>query len=1166
MAASCTFDEILTTPQQSTDDSQISFSTGVESTRAAEADLSALQGYGFSISAYLDGEDYDFFHYFDGEVTYNSSGAWVCDNPQYWPVTGSIIFDAYAYDSSVLETGEGSILKNNRTIDYTCSPYVDEQIDLLAISTEVENKQTAALNFKHALSQINFTVDFSATSETNVTLTKINVMYHNIVGEGTYTFGSDGDAEGTTAGIGVWMLGTSTLGDGYAATAVEMDGDSQTQTGSSIFFAPTDALMIIPQGVNITESTDDVDSYLSVSVEYSLNTGDDNSTAVATGAMELPAPTETNDYYEMGKAYTYNIVVNGKLISLELSVDDAEPPIYAYGNIDLGLITQRMTYDDYVSAITGYASSIEDPDEEDDGSHYYFTSAVRVAELLSDGVRDFVVVGSFGATDASSSDGKLGYYGSTSSPFYIAANSLGMMPNHELETEGSVENMVFETPSTENLFSIDLRGVYDFPTFGSSHEVDDTTLDTDAPILTAGIFKDLPLLDEVTFPLGLLAIGDYAFQNCISLASVDLAEVVHIEEGAFVDCIGLEEVLNGAITRVHAYGFDDCEKLKSIDLSKLVEVNESGFVECVSLGAVNLSNLVTVDHYAFGGCESMTLIDPDMTALSTVGSCAFQDCASLGMVEFGSQSLISIGDHAFSGCTSMYFQSSPLVLEALNSIGSYAFQGCETIGAIQFPKVTTVENGAFIGCTNVELTGDLTDLISIGSYAFQECKMIGTVDLEEITWIGSYAFNTCERLKLGSNDDLSALTTIEKHAFQGCISLDNDNLNLDNVIIIDSYGFEDCTSLVGVSLVAVESIGNYAFSSCSSLSSDLVLDKLKTLGNYAFSGCESITHLELNELTSLGGNAISGCSSLETVKLPLITENGITWTVTADDGTVSYPYTTLIDMLEGAKSTLKYLDLRGLTGAFTGWKLNDGVLEEVNIASVETLGGGAFSGCANLTSIDISSATTIEGYAFQNCTSLSSIDAPLVTTVGAYTFSGCPLSELSLPELTTWGGNFISGCYSLTSLELPLISDFTVTEDEDDYTISGMLIDWDQDNRNTTLGYVDLSAVESLPGSAFYDFVGLKVALFSSATSIGGSSFYNCTGLRLLDLRNLSGYETTNYAFSKASTSSCTLILSAEEYENVTGGVWWGGCEWKEIVKYDDTLDIDSYISAALAE
>lgn len=60
----------------------------------------------------------------------------------------------------------------------------------------------------------------------------------------------------------------------------------------------------------------------------------------------------------------------------------------------------------------------------------------------------------------------------------------------------------------------------------------------------------------------------------------------------------------------------------------------------------------------------------------------------------------SIGNHTFNGCTNLAITSLP---SGLSSIGVYAFNGCSSITAITFKgKPTIIERNVFNGCINLK--------------------------------------------------------------------------------------------------------------------------------------------------------------------------------------------------------------------------------------------------------------------------------------------------------------------------------------------------------------------------------------------------------------------------------------------------------------------------------
>ena len=83
----------------------------------------------------------------------------------------------------------------------------------------------------------------------------------------------------------------------------------------------------------------------------------------------------------------------------------------------------------------------------------------------------------------------------------------------------------------------------------------------------------------------------------------------------------------------------------------------------------------------------------------------------------------------------------------------------------------------------------------------------------------------------------------------------------DNIDSIGDYAFAHCSSLTSIDVSNVTSIGSNAFDSCSSLTS-IYLPNVTSIGTDAFYNCTSLTSIDLPNVTSIGSNAFKNCSSL----------------------------------------------------------------------------------------------------------------------------------------------------------------------------------------------------------------------------------------------------------------------------------------------------------------
>ena len=230
---------------------------------------------------------------------------------------------------------------------------------------------------------------------------------------------------------------------------------------------------------------------------------------------------------------------------------------------------------------------------------------------------------------------------------------------------------------------------------------------------------------------------------------------------------------------------------------------------------------------------------------------------------------------------------------ACESIGDSAFYGCTSLTSITIPdSVTSIGSSAFSGCTNIEhatipahaissiiKTNLKTVVITSGeSYAFKDCtSLTSIVVLDGNTTYKSidgnlYSFDGKVLIQYAIGKTATSFTipdsveSIGENAFSGCTSLKSVIIP-DSVKSIGNYAFYKCTTLTSMTIPnSVESIGNYAFYGCDSLTSIEIPDSVTTIGNYAFHGCTSLTSITIpDSVISIGNWAFYWCTSLKTV-------------------------------------------------------------------------------------------------------------------------------------------------------------------------------------------------------------------------------------------------------------------------------------------------------------
>ena len=115
----------------------------------------------------------------------------------------------------------------------------------------------------------------------------------------------------------------------------------------------------------------------------------------------------------------------------------------------------------------------------------------------------------------------------------------------------------------------------------------------------------------------------------------------------------------------------------------------------------------------------------------------------------------------------------------------------------------------------------------------------------------------------------NGVTSIGSYAFSNCTSLTSVVIP-DGVTSIGSYAFSNCTSLTSIVIPdGVTSIGDHAFRDCTSLTSIVIPDGVTLIDIAAFRGCTSLTSVVIpGSVTSIGSSAFSGVPDASTIFVP----------------------------------------------------------------------------------------------------------------------------------------------------------------------------------------------------------------------------------------------------------------------------------------------------------
>ena len=239
---------------------------------------------------------------------------------------------------------------------------------------------------------------------------------------------------------------------------------------------------------------------------------------------------------------------------------------------------------------------------------------------------------------------------------------------------------------------------------------------------------------------------------------------------------------------------------------------------------------------------------------------------------------LDLDERAFSGCTSL--TSVELVKTA--EVSEFAFFGCTKLESFTAKNLDSIGANAFLGCRNLKTLhiSHKDKTLSIGDNAFKDCIKLKNITIDQIVAYPNALklnyFGACDSLETlhlrnyncSDYESAFACKKVLSDLFATSTLSELKKLTIDYIDEIPASFCSDKPKLKEVKLGGLkkQTMGDYAFRSCSKLESLDLSVKFTEIGEYALSGTK-IVLFDGSELEKIEEGAFASCEKLEEIKL-----------------------------------------------------------------------------------------------------------------------------------------------------------------------------------------------------------------------------------------------------------------------------------------------------------
>lgn len=352
-------------------------------------------------------------------------------------------------------------------------------------------------------------------------------------------------------------------------------------------------------------------------------------------------------------------------------------------------------------------------------------------------------------------------------------------------------------------------------------------------------FYDCFNLTSIEAPL-IESVSGFTFYNCSKLSEANFPLLKNI--GSTYDIYtfastAIKSVYFPLVSFVCDDAFENCKSLTTVNLANVIQFGNAVFSGCTSLETVTLGaysyESIRYPSILFKGCTNLKSIYVPSGALNYYQTNASWSYWSDKIVPYD-ESDEYIYPYEYAKNTEI--TEIPLSKQNARYLGINAFLGCTNLKSVNLPNCEVTYKGQFYNTMKsipIEYINIGVSYLSNENFSqFSKLREFHAPNLREVSINGM--FSSCSNLEVAYLPNVSMIGQV---TFYGCTNL--RSVNLDSVLEIPYRAFEEVYSLEVINLPACKTFDTFAFGYCYGLKT-VSAPNLESWGSLAFTACSSL--------------------------------------------------------------------------------------------------------------------------------------------------------------------------------------------------------------------------------------------------------------------------------------------------------------------------------------